>query len=117
MLSRTHYYTTLFFVSLAVITWLALTPHSPRLLAEDVNDKLQHVTAFGWLMFIAHCSLPSLRLRIAGLALLGYGVLIEIAQHFIPTRSASLSDIVADLAGITIAAVLLRYACTSGCRV
>ncbi len=112
-----HQYSAIFFASLAIITWLALTPDSPRIPGVEVNDKLQHVAAFIWLTLLAHCSFPVSRLRYKAALLLGYGVLIEAAQYFIPMRSASLSDIVADLAGIGIGAMLLRYACTGSCRI
>ncbi len=112
-MTRTHKtlsYTTIFFVSLIAITWLALTPHSPRILEQGIDDKLQHVTAFGWLMLLANCSFPRASAHLSALALLGYGILIEVAQYFIPQRTASASDILADLAGIGIALLLLRYA-------
>ncbi len=112
-----HGYGTIFLASLAIITWLALTPNGPPVIGELVDDKLQHVAAFVWLTFLAHCSFPMIRLRYKAALLLGYGASIEVAQYYIPTRSASLSDIVADLAGIGIGAMLLRYACASGCRI
>ena len=115
-MSRRHF-STLFFASLAIITWLALTPDGPRIPGVEVNDKLQHVAAFVWLTLLAHCSFPGTRLRYMAALLLGYGALIEVAQYFIPMRSASLSDIIADLAGIGIGAMLLRYACVGSCRI
>jgi VanZ family protein len=67
------------------------------------SDWIAHGLYFGLLWLLA---------RRAGfaagwplvLALLGYGISIEVAQHLAPTgRSASLSDLAADAAGIALA--------------
>jgi VanZ family protein len=54
---------------------------------SSVNDKLGHVLAFGLLSLLADFSFPAGRFG-AGkiLALLGYGVLIEIVQYFLTYR-------------------------------
>jgi VanZ family protein len=40
--------------------------------------------------------------------LLAYGALIEVAQMFVPGRTASLADVVADAVGIALGLVLAR---------
>jgi VanZ family protein len=41
---------------------------------------------------------------------LGYGLLIEFVQHFLPYRSASLGDLLADAAGMAIGSALVCLA-------
>ncbi len=66
-------------------------------------DKLFHVGFFGFLWLMAHRAGFAAAWPLA-LTLLGYGVLIEVAQALSPTgRSASLSDVVADSVGIALA--------------
>jgi VanZ family protein len=83
------------------------SPYSPETLFRH-SDKFSHVLFFGGLWVMA---------RRAGFAaswllvltLLGYGVLIEVAQALSPTRrSASLSDVAADALGIALAWWLTR---------
>jgi VanZ family protein len=89
----------------------AVRPLTSRYAPETLflhSDKLVHVLGFGllWLMarragFVAAWPLA--------LTLLGYGVLIEVAQALMPTgRSASLADVAADGVGIALAWWLTR---------
>lgn len=88
---------------LAVITWLALSPAPP----ETMNtgwDKANHALAFGALAFSAVWALwqrPRQWVWLV-LALLAYGVFIEIAQSFLPPREADWHDVVADSVGIAL---------------
>lgn len=72
---------------------------SPRLGANNL-DKLWHTAAF--FGFAALLSLATLRAfwRWQAPVLLAYGMLIEVLQAFIPWRSFSLADFVADATGI-----------------
>ena len=92
----------LFVLALVGCTVLALVPmsHSGEWLAQA--DKLRHVLAFATLGFIG---LRAGWCTSAGFALLllGYGVAIELAQSFTPSREASLGDVWADAAGIALA--------------
>ncbi len=88
---------------LAVITWLALSPAPP----ETMNtgwDKANHALAFGALGFSAvWAKWPQPRQwGWLVLALLAYGVGIEIAQSFLPPREADWHDVVADGVGIAL---------------
>lgn len=88
---------------LAVITWLALSPAPP----ETMNtgwDKANHALAFGALAFCAVWALWPQPRQWAWpvLALLAYGVGIEIAQSFLPPREADWHDVVADGIGIAL---------------
>ncbi|MFG6415365.1 VanZ family protein [Roseateles sp. DC23W] len=88
---------------LLVITWLALAPVPPKT-ADTGWDKANHLLAFGTLAFVGvWAQWP--RPRLWGwlvLALLAYGVGIEIAQSFVPPREADWQDVVADGLGIAL---------------
>ena len=88
---------------LIVITWLALAPAPPQ--GADLGwDKVNHLSAFAALAFSSVWALwqrprqwPWLVL-----ALLAYGIGIEIAQSFLPPRQADWHDVVADGMGIAL---------------
>ncbi|MFG6429449.1 VanZ family protein [Roseateles sp. LYH14W] len=88
---------------LAVITWLALSPAPP----ESANtgwDKANHTLAFAALAFVSVWALwqrPRQWLLLVA-ALLAYGGFIEIAQSFVPSRSAEWNDVLADGMGIAL---------------
>lgn len=87
-------------VSLAAIMVLA-TSDRPIPLIDEINDKLKHVAAFVALAMMADYSFPASRFGPGkALAVMGYGVLIEVVQHFLPHREASGLDLVADGFGI-----------------
>lgn len=87
-------------LSLIVITLMAIDP-DPGKLQTTVNDKIGHALVFFYLSLMVHSSWPASdfgwKYR---LPLLGYGLLIETLQYYIPTRDFSIGDIVADTAGI-----------------
>jgi VanZ family protein len=83
------------------VFWLALSPAPP----DGLNtgwDKLNHAGAFAALTVVAIFALPrprwSLWLLLGGL--LCFGGAIEVAQSFIPTRSAEWGDLLADAVGM-----------------
>jgi VanZ family protein len=96
---------TLFFVLMVAGVLMAVRPlsgRSPETLFLHA-DKIVHALFFIGMWWLAR------RAGFAGgwplaLALLGYGVSIEVAQALAPTnRSASLSDVAADAVGIALA--------------
>ena len=88
------------FAALIVIIHLATTSlHYP--VVDDINDKANHILAFYALALLVDFSYPESGFGPAKiLPLLGYGLAIEIIQHFLPNRSASLFDVAADAAGL-----------------
>jgi VanZ family protein len=84
---------------LIAITVLALIPpgHEP----VGSADKVNHFAAFLVLAWLADHAYPGYSFRPEPwMALLGYGLLIEVLQAFLPYREASLGDLVADGAGL-----------------
>lgn len=95
-----HVVRALFVVALLGVTYLALTGvHYP--LVSDINDKLQHVSAFFALGLLLDFSFPERPFGIGKIgSLLAYGVLLELAQAAAPTRDPSFWDMGADAVGL-----------------
>jgi VanZ family protein len=97
----------LFYLFIIAIMILALIPpanlpHTPG------SDKFHHALAFSFLtllMGLSHRSLSRLQLTIA---MLGYGVLMELLQSFTSYRMAEWTDLAADVAGICAGLLLLQ---------
>jgi VanZ family protein len=84
----------------------AVRPLASRFAPETLfpqSDKVTHFLYFGLLWVMARRAGFASAWPLA-LALLGYGVLIEVAQALVPTgRSASLADVAADAVAIAAA--------------
>ena len=88
--------------SLVVILYLATVPLNQPL-PGGLSDKFWHGLCFVYLAFLGDNAFPERSLfqwTFAPLFL--YGVLIEIIQFFIPYRSFSLADMVADALGLAV---------------
>ncbi|MEJ6776389.1 MAG: VanZ family protein [Crocinitomicaceae bacterium] len=92
-------------IVLVGITYLSLTSLEKFIVG---NDKISHFIAYSILMFNAGLVFfkPKKTFLIAILLCLTYGGLIEVAQHFVPGRSMSRYDMVANALGIGIGVVL-----------
>jgi len=87
------------------LAWLSATTLMvlPVSQLPEVNiwDKAEHagtfavLTSLAWLGYRRHCSVVT----VAGL-LVFYGIGIECVQHFVPSRSFSVLDMVADAIGV-----------------
>ena len=99
----------LFALLIAVISWLALSPHPPSAVSTGW-DKSNHALAFAALMGSGRLAWPGppwlAKLMKLAIALLAYGVLIELLQAQIPGREADAWDVLADLLGIVIGAAV-----------
>jgi VanZ family protein len=89
-------------VAAMAIGYLATTPLAVPAV-EDLNDKLSHILAFFTLALLLDFSFPSSRFGFSKIAaLLGYGLLIEVVQYFLPYRTFSLLDWAADGMGVAL---------------
>ena len=94
--------------SLLITSLLATTPLDYRVVASGFGDKLEHLLAFLTLAFLADFSFPRQPWnRIKFISLLGYGLLLEIIQHFMPWRLFSIWDLAADALGLFVYPLLL----------
>jgi VanZ family protein len=90
-------------ICLIIVTALTVMPLQEFPPAENINDKLSHLLAFLALAIVADYSFPNKDFVISkGLPLLAYGIGIEIVQYFIPYRSFSVLDMIADAMGLVI---------------
>ena len=80
-----------------------LAPHVPQ-----VSDKVHHIFAFIVLGILLRFSYR-ISYWYALFILFGYGVIIELSQYFLPTRSADYQDVMADLIGSFIGLKLYKY--------
>jgi len=88
--------------ALAVVSYLATTRLNYPVV-QELNDKVSHVFAFYVLALLLDFSFPKGRFGASQvLALMGYGLLIETVQYFLPYRTFSLYDWAADGAGLAI---------------
>jgi len=100
------------FMLVAAVCYLALTPAPPRAL-DTGWDKANHALAFAAMALSASFGFPASRLRklIPLLALLFFGVAIEVLQLWVPSRSSDWHDVLADVVGIAAGALLARLVC------
>jgi VanZ family protein len=87
----------------ATILWLALSPNPPNPAGLFDLDKVNHVGAFFVLSLLADYSyLARGALVPKGMALLGFGLLIEGLQYWVGYRYFEVSDLIADGGGIVL---------------
>ncbi len=106
-----HAWRGLLLVLVVVVSGFALTPDPPAS-ASLGWDKLNHTASFAALAFAAWLGFPGNRAKAALVlaGLLAFGASIEIAQSFIPSRSAEWGDLLADAIGIACGALLAAAA-------
>ena len=98
-------YKVIFFI---IATALMLYPVMPNdyissLYPADLNDKVEHATVFFILSLLLNRASATRGHRLRNvIALSFFGIVIELIQHFIPYRSTSLNDALANIVGILI---------------
>ncbi len=87
-----------YFISAAIV--FSYLFFSPQDLPKNIpnSDKIGHIIVFFFLALFMFKG-TNLRRRTQMLILLSYGVIVECIQHFIPYRSGSFDDVIADAAG------------------
>ncbi len=98
-----------FFLNWALLLFLTLSPSSLGPIGIQHADKLFHIIGFGAFAFFFVLAFPRLKLRWIILLSFCMGIGVEAAQSFIPYRSFSIADMVADLTGILIAVLMLFF--------
>jgi VanZ family protein len=99
-----------FFSALLLISYLSFSRIDGSALDafSFLNDKVEHTAAFITLAFLLDFAWPRQAWgRAKWLPLLGYGLLIEVVQYFIPFREFSLWDLSADGLGLMLYAATL----------
>ena len=95
---------------LGVIVTLILTLSMPIGLAKSglINDKVAHAVTFSVLAFLFSHTLGNKYGFQAIVILAAFGLLIELIQYFLPWRSFSWLDWIADLMGIFVYEIIHR---------
>lgn len=92
-------------LDLLAIAYFAVINGGP-VLSGDINDKMAHIGAFYVSGGLADFAFPRSHFGFNKmLSLLGYGLLIEFVQSFLPYRDASMLDLLADAAGLSLYAL------------
>jgi len=108
-LSRTSVliFRVLLVLSLLLITYLVTTELNHPIMTS-MNDKLGHILTFVILAFLLDYSFPANSFNLSKIfPLLVYGMLIEVIQYFLPHRTFSLLDMLADCSGLVIYVLLI----------
>lgn len=106
MKNNIKFYRILFFTYIIIVLILSIIPSSEGL--KFGGDKTKHVAAFimfTWLFFVSYKETKFAYIFLWGL---GFGILIEFVQFFIPWRSTEILDVAADIGGIFIGFVLIK---------
>ena len=94
-------------VTLCFISWQATIRNGISVPVAN-SDKILHFLAFYTLAFLLDFSFPKSRFGVLKIiVLIGYGILIEYVQSFLPYRSAEVVDLLTDVVGITVYAVTI----------
>ena len=107
MLNRLWWWRAAFGLATLGILALALMPGEPGADWFNHADKVRHAAAFLVLWAIGRQARFEPAWGLA-LSLLAFGVGIECAQAFTPTRESSLGDVVADAVGIAVGRLVWR---------
>lgn len=101
---------TAFFLTLCIVTVLALIPDYSQLPpVVNISDLLNHTAAFTVLSFLYLNSFKhAYRVMLSFLG--AYAIAIEAVQSLLPTRYASIEDIMADLLGIMLGIMVSKTA-------
>jgi len=99
-----------FWLVMIVVSALSLSPL--ELLTVPIFDwwdKAQHALAFLVLTCLGLLAYPRLGWRMAA-SMLAFGITIEFMQYFTGYRYAELSDFLADLVGVTLGFLTMKFA-------
>lgn len=99
----------IFALALIFISYMAFTTVEYKVV-ETTGDKINHLLAFLLLAGLCDFSFPKSGFTLTKFFfLVGYGFFIESVQYYIPTRTFSLLDIVADTFGIVIYIFIITF--------
>ncbi len=97
-ISRTFWFFCLVFISIG-----SILPGSPRFQLITANDKLLHTIAYAAWAVLPPLFLPKRRPVLPwALSMVAWGVLLEGAQGFVPHRTPSFWDFVANTTGVVL---------------
>ena len=96
-----------FWLFLIFCSYLSLTPAPPNAMLS-FSDKFLHTAGYMALYISCSVAYPLATLTIRKLSLLlGYSIMIEVFQHFIPNRGFSVLDILANASGLVLGLIIV----------
>ncbi len=99
---------TLGWVLVAVVAYLELMRNPPNVMHFTDSDKVEHMTAYGSMMFWFAQLISGSRQRLfAGVGLVVLGIVLEILQGLSGYRDFEYMDMVANSAGVVLGWVLV----------
>lgn len=96
-------------ISICIVIYYSLVPGVEWPIDFWNVDKVYHAAAYFWLASLSMTGFSVRRALPAALSMIILGVLLEIAQYFIPGRTFSLMDIAANSLGVILGIILGRY--------
>jgi hypothetical protein len=90
-----------FWIALAACTVLALWPVGPHA-SVDLGGAVRHFAAFATLTFLARVAFRERSGWTVGIALIGYGALLEVLQGLGGVRLAEWGDLGMDVVGVAV---------------
>lgn len=101
------FFKTALVIALTIISYLSVIKIEQPL-PGHLSDKFYHGLAFYALAFLSDYAFPKTGFNAQKyIPLSAYGFFIEVIQFFLPYRSFSLADMIADVAGLAIYAITL----------
>ncbi len=97
-----------FYCLIAIYTYFGLTPHTEAIVG-NFNDLLMHFAGYVVAVFSISAARPQWPWWQHALFLVVYSFAIEIAQHFNPPRTFSLSDMAANSAGVLLGLLVKKF--------
>jgi VanZ family protein len=74
-------------------------------------DKVVHIIFYGGMLVIAKLAYPNTALWKLAAGILLIGVLDEVHQMFVPGRKPGWDDLTADIVGIALATIVIKWVC------
>lgn len=101
----------LWIASVALVVYLSLVPRI-EFPYDFINaDKVYHVLAYLWLSVLPFFAFRKPKAALAGtFGMIPLGMVLELAQYYVPGRSFSLLDMAANCLGVMLGIWLARYA-------
>ena len=97
-------------ISICIVIYYSLIPKVEFPINFWNADKLYHCAAYGWLALLPMIGFAIRRVALtAALSMIILGVLLEIGQYYIPSRSFELLDIMANSLGVILGIFLGHY--------
>lgn len=108
--SYTKFWNICFWLLLFIILILTLMPSSPKPISINQIDKLYHFIAFMVFAFVYRLAFKQTKIFLIFMFSIALGAFIEIVQYYLPNRSFSFADLIADILGAFVGLLIAQFA-------